>query len=97
MSKPPELSVADAIASRVPFPCTRISWTPSLAAASPPQDTIAYVPLPILNVSAPRAPLSVSKPPEPPAAESIGSSVPSSWMRISWTPLPRCDDQDTMA
>ena len=48
---------------------------------------MAYVELPILKVSTLLAPRSMSKPAEPAAAESIGSSVPSSWMRIRWTPL----------
>ena len=74
-------SVVDMSASRVPFPCTRISWTPSLNVAA-----MAYVPPPILNVSMATAPASAPKPPEPSVADAIASRVPFPCTRISWTP-----------
>ena len=62
----------------------RISWTPlSLCPA-----TRAYALPSISNAATPAEPASSPKPPAPSVAESAALSVPLSWMRISWTPLP---------
>ena len=66
-SNPPRPSRAEPAGSRVPFPCTRISWTPS----SRDDATTAYVPPPMPNASTDMAPPSMSKPPAPSAADLV--------------------------
>ena len=84
-AKPPEPCAAELTGSRDPSSWIRISWTPSTPKL-PPAATMAYVALPITNVSASLALRSMSKPPEPWIAELTASRVPFARTRISWTP-----------
>ena len=63
---------------------SRIIWRPSEYATA-----AAYAMPPSSNAAMPRAPLSSGKR-GPSVAESTPSSVPSGWMRISWTPSSTC-------
>ena len=82
LSNPPAPSIAHPSASRVASARTRISCTPwSLSEAA-----MAYVSLPILNASIPRAPLSAAKPSAPSEAYPSASRVPSACTCTTCTP-----------
>ena len=78
-------SVADAIASKVPFPWIRASWMPL---SGLPVATIACTLPPVSNASIAWAASSVSKQAVPSVAEPAASRVPFPWTRTSWMPPP---------
>ena len=79
--KPSTLSVAELFSCRVPFSCTRSSWTPVSTDAA----TIANVSLPSLRVSTSAAPPSTRVPAL--TSDPFPCRVPFSCTRISWTAL----------